>query len=222
MAPFTRRAAGRAAFAGWLSVVLAGGAVPAERSPLVTVHAQARDAGRPPGRAPTVDFERDVKPILSAKCFGCHGPKQAQSGLRLDLRQNALRGGDYGVVIVPGDAAASKLIQRLTGSSAGLQMPPTGALPPDEIETLRAWIDQGAEMPGSALRGEAVARETDPSVQALLEAIASHDLDTVRKKLTANPGLARAADSSGSSALMHAPTPARPPSCRRCSSPART
>src|SRR5438445_8063202 len=98
----------------------------------------------------TVDYSQHVKPILAAKCFGCHGPRQQQSGLRLDLRQNALRGGDYGVVIVPGQSAESKLIRRLIGSDAGLQMPPTGELPPHEIEVLRAWIDAGADMPGRA------------------------------------------------------------------------
>src|SRR5229473_8511573 len=98
----------------------------------------------------TVDYEQHVKPILASKCFGCHGPTQQQSGLRLDLRQNALRGGDYGVVIVPGKSAESKLILRLAGPTAGLQMPPTGALPPEYIAMLRAWIDQGAEMPGRA------------------------------------------------------------------------
>jgi mono/diheme cytochrome c family protein len=69
-----------------------------------------------------VDYEREVRPILANRCFGCHGPRQQQSGLRLDLRQNALRGGDYGVVIVPGNSGESKLIQRLIGSDAGLQM----------------------------------------------------------------------------------------------------
>src|SRR6185436_9980878 len=66
-----------------------------------------------------VNYEQHVRPILATRCFGCHGPRQQQSGLRLDLRQNALRGGDYGVVIVPGSAAESKLIQRLMGSDAG-------------------------------------------------------------------------------------------------------
>ena len=103
-----------------------------------------------------VDYERDVRPILAAHCFGCHGPRQQQSGLRLDLRQNALRGGDYGVVIVPGKAAESKLIKRLTGSEAGVQMPPTGPLPQHEIDVLRAWIDAGADMPGRALETAAV------------------------------------------------------------------
>jgi ankyrin repeat protein len=171
----------------------------------VSLHAQNLEPA-PPERnsAAAVDYEKDVRPILASRCFGCHGPKQVQSGLRLDLRQTALRGGDYGVVIVPGKAAESKLIQRLIGSSAGLQMPPTGELPVDEIETLRAWIDQGAEMPGNALDAAVVSRPTDPAVQTFLDAIARQDLNAVRKSLAANNALARAADASGSTALMHA------------------
>lgn len=156
--------------------------------------------------ARAIDYEREVKPILKSKCFGCHGPKQAQSGLRLDLRQNALRGGDYGVVIVPGRSSDSALIHRLMGTSAGLPMPPDDEPPldADEIETLRAWIDQGAEMPGNALETTAVSRPTDPAVQALLDAIGRHDLGAVRTMLAAHSALARAADSSGSTPLMHA------------------
>jgi ankyrin repeat protein len=172
----------------------------------VSLHAQ--NLGEPPSpernSAVAVDYEKDVRPILASRCFGCHGPKQVQSGLRLDLRQTALRGGDYGVVIVPGKAAESKLIQRLIGSSAGLQMPPTGELPVDEIETLGAWIDQGAEMPGNALDAAVVSRPTDPAVQTFLNAIARQDLNAVRRSLAANNTLARATDASGSTALMHA------------------
>src|SRR5688572_12236366 len=86
----------------------------------------AQSAAQTAAASGAVDYERDVRPILAANCFGCHGPRQAQSGLRLDLRQNAMRGSDYGVVIVPGKSTESKLIKRLIGSEAGLQMPPTG------------------------------------------------------------------------------------------------
>lgn len=172
------------------------------------LHAQNPAATGPAAgpSAATIDYDRDVKPILKSKCFGCHGPKQAQSGLRLDLRQNALRGGDYGVVIVPGRASDSELIHRLTGSSAGVQMPPDEEPPVDEqeIATLRAWIDQGAEMPGNALEKELVSRPTDPAVQALIDAIGRHDLGAVRTALAANRELARASDTSGSTPLMHA------------------
>lgn len=151
-----------------------------------------------------VDYERDVRPILAANCFGCHGPRQAQSGLRLDLRQNALRGGDYGVVIVPGKASESKLIKRVTGSEGGVRMPPTGPLPEHEIEVLRAWIDAGADMPGRANESAPPARETSPAVQRLVVAIANHDLAGVKGILAADPTLAKSADGSGSTALMHA------------------
>ena len=161
---------------------------------------------RAPSRAedaiPNVNYEQHVRPILASKCFGCHGPRQQQSGLRLDLRQNALRGGDYGVVIVPGKSADSKLIQRLVGTDAGLQMPPTGALPPDEIDVLRAWIDGGAEMPGRAAEAVVIERKTDPRVQTFFDAIAAHDADAVRTALASDRTLAQSADGSGSTALM--------------------
>ena len=153
--------------------------------------------------APDIDYDRDVRPILT-QCFSCHGPRQAQSGLRLDLRQNALRGGDYGVVIVPGKSAESKLILRLTGSSAGIQMPPTGPLPQEEIDILRAWIDQGAEMPGRAIESAPTAKETPAPVKRLLDAIISDDLATIGRMLSDDRSLARSADGFGSTALMHA------------------
>jgi ankyrin repeat protein/mono/diheme cytochrome c family protein len=164
--------------------------------------AQTTSAVQEPTRA-TVSYEQQVRPILANRCFGCHGARQQQSGLRLDLRQNALRGGDYGVVIVPGNAADSKLMRRLTGSDAGLQMPPTGALPPDEIAVLRAWIDSGAEMPGRAAEAVAVERPTAPRVQAFIDAIAAHDLAAVRRALNSDKTLAQSADGSGSTALMY-------------------
>ncbi len=158
----------------------------------------------PPPASLTVDYDQHVKPIFAAKCFGCHGQAQQQSGFRLDLRQNALRGGDYGVVIVPGNSAESKLILRLSGPDAGLQMPPTGPLPPEDIGILRAWIDQGADMPGRANEKVEEKKPTDPKVQAFLNAIHRHDVVAVRKAIAADKSLARSADASGSTALMHA------------------
>ena len=156
------------------------------------------------GNPPTIDYDRDVRPILATNCFSCHGPRQQQSGLRLDLRQNALRGGDYGVVIVPGKAAESKLIKRLIGSEAGLQMPPTGPLPQHDIDTLRAWIDAGAEMPGRAIESVVAEARTSPAVQQLIDAVANHDLVQIKSLLAADKTLARAADGVGSTVLMHA------------------
>src|SRR5262249_20722800 len=109
--------------------------------PFLRVSAQAP---LPPAASKSVDYQKDVKPLLAQNCYGCHGPDVQQSGLRLDLRQNALRGGDYGPVILPGKSSESKLIRRLVDGDGGLQMPPTGPLSPEDIGILRAWIDQGA------------------------------------------------------------------------------
>src|SRR5438105_850804 len=136
--------------------------------PLIGRAAQTQSA-LPPAVTIQVDYDKDVRPILSQNCYGCHGPEVQQSGLRLDLRQNALRGGDYGPVIVPGNSAESKLIRRLVNGDGGLQMPPTGALSDDEIGILRAWIDQGADF-RIQVQDDAPAKPVDPKLAALITA----------------------------------------------------
>jgi ankyrin repeat protein len=93
---------------------------------------------------------------------------------------------------------------RLTGAAVGMQMPPTGALDPDEIGIVRAWIDQGAEMPGRAFDLTAPAARTEPRVQTFIDAIYRHDDAAVRRAIGSDPSLAGATDAAGSSALMHA------------------
>ena len=158
----------------------------------------------PPPAGITVDYDQHVKPILAGKCFSCHGPKQQQSGLRLDRRQLALRGGDYGPVIIPGKSGESKLIHRIAGSEAGLQMPPTGALEEGEIAVLRAWIDQGADMPGRADTEIEERRPTEPKVLAFLNSVHAYDTRRFNNALSADRAMARAVDSAGSTMLMHA------------------
>ena len=115
----------------------------------------------PAAAAAKVDYEKDVKPLLAQNCYSCHGDRVQQSGLRLDLRQNALRGGDYGPVILPGKSADSKLIRRLVDGDGGMQMPPTGALSPEDIGILRAWIDQGADFRTTRRRSAAEADRSE-------------------------------------------------------------
>jgi hypothetical protein len=91
----------------------------------------------PPPANVRVDFEKQIKPLLAEKCHSCHSLEVQQAGLRLDSRQPAMRGGDYGPVIIPGNSAGSKLIRRLVDGDGGLQMPPTGPLSNEEIR-LRA------------------------------------------------------------------------------------
>src|SRR5260370_39052043 len=133
-----------------------------------------------------VDFQKDVQPILSLKCHSCHGEDAQQSGLRLDRRQAALRGGDYGPVIIPGNSAESKLIRRLVNGDGGLQMPPTGPLSDDEIGVLRAWIDQGADF-RIQVSDEAPAKPIDPKLAALITAVRSGDTKAVSKLIAASP-----------------------------------
>ena len=120
---------------------------------LVTAWLITRDslaaASKNPG-LDRVDFSRDIRPILSDNCFACHGPdeRQRQANLRLDTKEgvSADRGGYQ--VIVPGDAAASKLYQRISHQREIVRMPPPGferRPTPEQIELVRRWINQGAE-----------------------------------------------------------------------------
>ena len=157
----------------------------------------------PQGPSAKVDYEKDVKPLLAQNCYSCHGPEVQQSGLRLDLRQNALRGGDYGPVIVPGKSGESKLIHRLVNGDGGMQMPPTGALLPEEIGVIRAWIDQGADFRNDVAE-EAPPRPIDPRLAALLTAVRSGSRLKAEPLINANPDLVKAADPAGSTPLHHA------------------
>jgi len=150
-----------------------------------------------------VDFEKHVQPLLAQKCHSCHGAEVQQAGLRLDRRQAALRGGDYGPVIIPGKSAESKLIRRLVSGDGGLQMPPTGPLSNEEIGILRAWIDQGADFRIQVQEGPAV-KPVDPGLAAFLSAVRSADAKAVERLIAANPEIVKAKDYAGSTPLHHA------------------
>ena len=98
--------------------------------------------------ADEINFELQIRPLLTKHCGGCHGAETQKSGLRLDAKSFALRGGDGGAVIHPGKPENSSLIERITSDDPGLRMPPEGpALPAAEIELLRRWIANGAVWP---------------------------------------------------------------------------
>ncbi|MFN7842897.1 MAG: PSD1 and planctomycete cytochrome C domain-containing protein [Pirellula sp.] len=99
----------------------------------------------PPASDPQIDFERDVKPIFVKYCTECHGQENQTSDLRLDLRHTILQGGTSGVIVSPGRSSASRLIDVISGTDSEYSMPPEGdSVPPEAIEILRRWIDQGA------------------------------------------------------------------------------
>jgi len=101
------------------------------------------------GAADPIDFQRDVRPILSAKCFLCHGPADENRGgeLRLDVPAEALKERDGHRAIVPGKPAESELVKRIAAADPAERMPPAESkkqLTPKEIEVLTRWIEQGA------------------------------------------------------------------------------
>ncbi|MBL9204310.1 MAG: DUF1553 domain-containing protein [Opitutaceae bacterium] len=103
----------------------------------------------PPPVDRPVDFARDVRPILEASCFSCHGPEKQKSGYRLDVRESALTGGEGSAPnVIPGKSAASPLIHYVSDLVEDMLMPSKGdSLTPEQIGVLRAWIDQGASWP---------------------------------------------------------------------------
>ncbi|MGZ8900421.1 MAG: DUF1549 domain-containing protein, partial [Limisphaerales bacterium] len=96
-----------------------------------------------------VDFAKDIEPILSANCFKCHGPDNQESGLRLDRKQTALKGGERGTPILAGRPSESLLFRAINGGGEDVpKMPKDGdPLENEQIDLIRAWIEQGAERP---------------------------------------------------------------------------
>ena len=95
-----------------------------------------------------VNYSRHIKPVLIERCVACHGALKQEGGLRLDTALLAIKGGDSGAAIIPGDAAASLLLDRVMASDASERMPPEGEpLKPDQIAALQNWIAQKAEAP---------------------------------------------------------------------------
>jgi mono/diheme cytochrome c family protein len=105
---------------------------------------------RPACAAGKVDYLKEVKPLLAAHCYACHGALQQKAGLRLDTAKALRAGSDRGVVVVPGRAADSRILGHVAGSGGLGRMPPPGlgeALTTAQVATLRSWIEQGAQGP---------------------------------------------------------------------------
>ena len=156
------------------------------------------------GQAPAkVDFAQDILPVLKERCVSCHGPTQQSNGFRLDRKSAALRGVTR-PDILPGSSGTSRLYLRLVGTSnAGTQMPPTGALPQEQIELFRRWIDQGADWP-DALANEAELPPPDLVATRLIEAIRARDTTSIQSRLDSDAGAINRRGPHGSTPLMYA------------------
>src|SRR5207248_5625364 len=97
-----------------------------------------------------IDFNREVRPILTENCFKCHGPDEGarKAKLRFDVRAEALKPAKSGqTAIVPGSPEKSEMVARITATDLDDRMPPLKSgkkLTTPQIETLRRWIAQGA------------------------------------------------------------------------------
>ena len=166
-----------------LIVVGCGGdSASGERSAPVSGVTIQQIADTPEAAEEKVDFAREVLPILSNHCYLCHGPDQdskeaKKAGFRLDLREEAV---DF-EMIVPGNPDASPVMEVLTTDKASRRMPPLDSgksqLKPEQVQTLRKWIAQGAEYTDHW----AFVKPTKPDVPAVPEGAdprwASNDID---------------------------------------------
>src|SRR5437899_5157713 len=108
-------------------------------------------AGSTTRRTPAepVDFSAQIRPIISSKCFSCHGPDESarKAKLRLDLRDEAIKGRKGVRAIAPGDLDKSELVRRITTTDPDDIMPPPKSgrtLSAAEIDLIKRWIQQGA------------------------------------------------------------------------------
>lgn len=96
----------------------------------------------------SIDFVRDIRPIFQSHCYECHSQKKEESGLRLDVKAAALKGGDnQGPDIIPGKAGSSPLVALLESTDSSTVMPPSGNLADQQIDLIKRWINQGASWP---------------------------------------------------------------------------
>ena len=113
------------------------------------------------------DFSRDIRPVLSDKCFKCHGPdaESREADLRLDIRESAINAG----AIVAGNVDASTLLERITSTDPDLVMPPPSTdkhVTSFEVELFKQWITDGAQYEGHYAFSRPVRPEVPKSVQS--------------------------------------------------------
>jgi hypothetical protein len=118
---------------------------PAQPAPPAEPTAQpAAKPALPPAATITVDFTRDIKPILEASCTRCHARGRKRGGFSMETRAALLEGGDMGPAVEPGKSAESYLISLVAGTDPDEVMPKKGSrLKPAQVGLLRAWVDQG-------------------------------------------------------------------------------
>src|SRR6266566_499090 len=95
-------------------------------------------------------FESNIRPLLVENCYQCHGEKKQKGELRLDSRSALMRGGELGIVIVPGKPDESLLIKAIRYLDPDLSMPPKKKLSDRQINDLVKWVKMGAPYPNDS------------------------------------------------------------------------
>ena len=111
-------------------------------------------------------FEKKIRPLLAERCYECHSEaKKVKAGLRLDIPEGWMVGGDSGPALVPGNVEESRLIRAIRYVDLELEaMPPKSALPPHEVALLEEWVRRGAPAPAASAT-PAAARRTGLSIE---------------------------------------------------------
>ena len=140
-----------------------------------------------------LDYDKDVKPVLEARCFKCHGPEKQKAGLRLDVKESVLKGGESGEpAVVPGNALKSHLLKLVMSNDPTEYMPPKGdRLTMAEVELIKRWVEEGAHWNGVAapakvveitqVEPEAPITEADRQWWAFVKPVA-HDPPTTKSR----------------------------------------
>jgi len=149
----------------------------------------------------SVDFAKDIQPLLRDNCVDCHGPSKQKGNMRLDRRSSATKA--FSRRVVPGSSANSMVYHRLIGNEYGTQMPPKGPLRPQEIALLKNWIDQGAVWP-DPLANESELPPCDPKAIAMIDALRNADMKSFMQAAQADPPLLNARGPEGSTPFMYA------------------
>ncbi len=119
-----------------------------------------RQSAKAPQAKPSVDFISDIRPILEANCFECHGTKKSRGRLRLDVKAAAFKGGNTGPAVIAHDSDQSLMVRRVLGLDGEDRMPlDEDPLPDSQIALLKAWIDQGAVWPDDGSMTDARAQD---------------------------------------------------------------
>jgi hypothetical protein len=115
------------------------------------------------GTVRAADFDKDIRPVLEARCFDCHGEDKQKNGLRLDTVHGILKGSDSGEPLyIRGSSADSLLVRMVTSDDPKHMMPPKGErLAPEQVAAIRAWIDAGAALPGEKEAAATLQLKTD-------------------------------------------------------------